>query len=103
MGKRPISEKTKAKRQVTQQHLRAQCPICASPTVRKVIPYMDWNDGHILVISDVPVRECREYGHQFLHAGVARKIERLFDLDRQHLLQPRKMMNTPVVELSMAA
>jgi len=75
------------------------CPICGSPSIRKTIAYMDWNDGHILVISNVPVRECREYGHQFLHASVGRKIERLFALDRQHVLQPREVIETPVVEL----
>ena len=75
------------------------CPICGSPVTIKRIDYVDWSDGHILVIRDVPVRECRDFGHQFMAAGVAKKIEHLFDLDRQGILLPREVLATPVVKL----
>ncbi len=60
---------------MSQTHL---CPICGASTVIKQIDYIDWSNGHILVIREVPVRECRDFGHQFMAASVAKKIESLF-------------------------
>ncbi len=75
------------------------CPICGSPTSTRRIEYLDWNNGHILVIRDVPVRECRDFGHQFMAADVAKKIEHLFNLDRQGALCPQEVLEAPVVTL----
>jgi len=60
---------------------------------------MDWSDGHILVIRDVPVRECHEFGHQFMAAEVAKKIEQLFSLDKKGILHHQEVLSTPVVSL----
>lgn len=105
MGTRPNSKKAeeRKKKVMPPRDQRSICPICGSPMLRKTIYYIDWNDGHVLVVSEVPVRECRKCGHQFLHAGVAKKIERLFELDRQHVLHPKEMIETPVVDLNMVA
>lgn len=75
------------------------CPICGSTTSLRQIDYVDWSDGHILVIRDVPVRECSDFGHQFLAASVAKKIEHFFELDRQGALHPKEIMSAPVVTL----
>jgi hypothetical protein len=45
-----------------------------------MIDYSDWSDGHLLVVRDVPVRECQAEGHRFFQARVARALERLFEL-----------------------
>jgi len=78
------------------------CAICGSRLEPKTIDYIDRNDGHFLIVRDVPVVECAENGHQFFHASVAHKIERLFEQDRQHTLTPVEVVEVPVVELSMA-
>ena len=57
------------------------CPICGSTLVEKVIDYSDWNDGHLLVVRMVPVRECEAMGHRFFHAKVARSLEKIFQSD----------------------
>ena len=41
------------------------CPICGSKMTDKIIDYSDWSDGHLLVVRDVPVRECQAGGHRF--------------------------------------
>lgn len=78
------------------------CPICGSSVVEKKIQYIDQNEGHFLIVEDVPVEECTENGHQFFHASVAKKIEQLFDLERQRALIPKSTIAVPVVELGMA-
>ena len=79
------------------------CAICGSRLVIKTIEYIDRANDHYLIVRDVPVQECVENGHQFMHASVAKKIERLFELDRQKMLKPTDTMTIPVVELDMAA
>ena len=78
------------------------CAICGSRLVKKTIDYIDRSNGHYLLVRDVPVRECVENGHQFLHASIAKKIERLFELDREHALAAKETIIVPVVELDMA-
>jgi YgiT-type zinc finger domain-containing protein len=81
---------------------RHMCPICGSEMTDKTIDYSDWSDGHLLVVRDVPVRECQAEGWRFFQARVARALERLFELDRQHKLEPIETMDVPVVKLSLA-
>ena len=40
--------------------------------------------------------------NRFFQARVARALERLFELDRQHKLEPVETMEVPVVKLSLA-
>jgi len=75
------------------------CPICGSPMTHERIDYIDKNDENYLIIRDVPVQECIENGHQFFPAAIAKEIERLFELDRNHALQPKEIVRVPVVEL----
>ena len=77
------------------------CPICGSEIVEKVIDYSDWNDGHLLVVREVPVRECITNGHRFFQAKVARSLERLFEADSQGQLTPIEIMEVPVVKLDL--
>jgi YgiT-type zinc finger domain-containing protein len=79
------------------------CPICGSEMTDKTIDYSGWNDGHLLVVRDVPVRECQAEGHRFFQARVARALERLFELDRQHKLEPVETMEVPVFKLDLVA
>jgi YgiT-type zinc finger domain-containing protein len=75
------------------------CPICGSKMTDKMIDYSDWSDGHLLVVRDVPVRECQAEGHRLFQARVARALERLFKLDRQRKLELIETMEVPVVKL----
>jgi len=79
------------------------CAVCGSRIVIKTIDYIDRNEGHFLIVRNVPVQECVENGHQFFHASIAKEIERLFALDRQHALKPKEILSVPVVELGMVA
>jgi YgiT-type zinc finger domain-containing protein len=78
------------------------CTICGSQLIEKTVDYIDRSNGHFLIVRDVPVKECVDNGHQFFHASVAKKIERLFELDRQNALSPKEVVSVPVVELDMA-
>lgn len=79
------------------------CAVCGSQMLNKTIDYIDNNEDHFLIVRDVPVQECVENGHQFMHASVAKEIERLFALDRQHALTPKEILSVPVVELGTVA
>ena len=81
------------------QNEETVCPICGSALIEKVIDYSDWNDGHLLVVRRVPVRECEATGHRFFQVKVARSLEKVFQADRAGQLQPTEIMQVPVVEL----
>ena len=74
------------------------CAICGGQLVSKKIDYIDQHGGNLVVIRDVPVRECVENGHQFLHASSAKKIEQLLELDRERALIPTETLTVPVIE-----
>ncbi|MCK6629647.1 MAG: YgiT-type zinc finger protein [Anaerolineae bacterium] len=78
------------------------CPICGSQIIEKIINYSDWNEGHLLIVREVPVRECEVNGHRFFNAKVARSLEQLFEADRQGRLKPVEIMEVPVVKLDLA-
>jgi YgiT-type zinc finger domain-containing protein len=78
------------------------CPLCGSEMTDRIIDYSDLSDGHLLVVRDVPVRECQAEGRRFFQARGARALERLFELDRQHKLEPVETREVPVVNLSLA-
>jgi len=77
------------------------CPLCGSEMIDKIIDYSDWSDGHLLVVRDVPVRECQAGRHRFFLARVARALERLFELDRRRKLEPIETIKVPVVKLEL--
>ena len=77
------------------------CSICGTPLVDRTIDYIDKNNDHYLIVRDVTVQECQN-GHQFFHASIAKKIEKLFEMERQHLLHPKTTISVPVVELDAA-
>jgi len=78
------------------------CPVCGSKLVEKVIDYSDWNNSRLLVIREVPVRECEANGHRFFQAKFARSLERLFGAEKQEQLKPVAVMEVPVFRLEMA-
>ena len=78
------------------------CAICGSRLVSKYIEYIDSTDGQFLIVRNVPVQECVQNGHQFMDATTAKEIEKLFALERVHLLKPEKIIPVPVVELGIA-
>jgi YgiT-type zinc finger domain-containing protein len=78
------------------------CPICGSKITEKIIDYSDWSNGHLLVVRDVPVREC-QLGHRFFQVRVARALERIFDRANKNQLSPVEVMEVPVVRLDLAA
>ncbi|MEA3349069.1 MAG: type II toxin-antitoxin system MqsA family antitoxin [Chloroflexota bacterium] len=76
------------------------CPICGSEMTSRLIDYMDWSEGHVLVIREVPVQECRDFGHQFMSADTAKEIELLFERDQKGTLKPQEILSTPVLSLN---
>lgn len=78
------------------------CAICGSALIVKRIDYIDSNDGQFLIVRNVPIQECVESGHQFMDVAAAKEIEKIFELDRLHLLKPEQTISVPVVELEMA-
>ena len=75
------------------------CPICGSKANQRLIDYVDWSGEHVLIVREVPVRECSDFGRQFMDANVAKEIEKLFSLDQQGTLRPQEILSTPVVKL----
>ena len=78
---------------------QSNCAICGNQLIEKEIEYSDWNDGHIIVVQGVTVRECKN-GHRFFHADVARSLERLFAAEQRKQIEPVEIINVPVFQLA---
>ena len=78
------------------------CSICGSELIDLLIDYSDWHSGHLIVVRDVPVRECTENGHRFFRAKVVRSLEKLFQAEQQEELTPVEIMEVPVFILEPA-
>lgn len=93
------SVSTKVKTMKNEQN---NCPICGSELCEKVIDYSDWHNKHLVVVRDVPVRECETNGHRFFQARVARSLEKLFAAEKQAKVKPVEVMQVPVFKLEVA-
>jgi YgiT-type zinc finger domain-containing protein len=78
---------------------QAICSICGSNLIDKMIDYSDWNNGRLIIVRGVPVRECEANGHRFFRAKVARSLEQLFKAEQQKELAPVEIMEVPVFRL----
>jgi len=80
----------------------AQCPRCRHDLAETLIQYVTWHNGHIVIISDVPVFRCRAHGHEYMLEKTLDQIEQLFNLEKTRKLQPAEMIPVPVFKLEMA-
>jgi hypothetical protein len=76
------------------------CPRCQQPLAQKVIKYVSWHAGRLLVIRDVSVLQCRNR-HEYILEGTLDLIEQLFALEARHTLQPAEMLQVPVFTIEM--
>lgn len=67
-----------------------------------IIDYSDWSSGHLIVVRDVPIRECEDNGHRFFQAKIARSLEKLLEAERQEEIVPIEIMEVPVFKLPVA-
>jgi YgiT-type zinc finger domain-containing protein len=77
------------------------CPRCQGGLDDSVIEYVVWNNGHLLVIRDVPALRCRANGHEYILEKVLDQVEHLLDLEKTQKLQPTEVMRVPVFSLKM--
>jgi hypothetical protein len=84
-------------------HQPEHCPRCQSAFDDVVIEYVTLDNGHLLVIRDVPAVRCRANGHEYILEKTLDQIERLLKLEQEEALQPSEMLNVPVFSLRMAA
>ncbi|MCA9997349.1 MAG: YgiT-type zinc finger protein [Anaerolineales bacterium] len=78
------------------------CSICDSPLMDIIIDYSDWSGGHLIVVRDVPIRECEDNGHRFFQAKIARSLEKLLEAEKQEEIVPIEIMEVPVFKLPVA-
>ena len=84
-------------------HRPKYCPRCQHDLHDTVIEYVARNNGHLLVIRDVPALRCRANGHEYILEKTLDDVERLLDLEKARELQPSEMIQVPVFSLKMTA
>jgi len=80
----------------------AHCPRCQSELEDKIIQYVTLQNGHLVVIRDVPALRCQVNGHEYMLEKILDQIEQLLKLEKTQKLQPSETMNVPVFKLEMA-
>lgn len=83
-------------------HRPEHCPRCHQVLENIVIEYVVWNNGHLVVIRDVPVLQCRAGEHKYILEKTYDHIERLLDCETTQELQPTETIQVPVFSLKMA-
>ena len=84
-------------------HRPEYCPRCQHELDDTVIEYVARNNGHFLVIRDVPALRCRANGHEYILEETLDDVERLLDLEKARELQPSETIQVPVFSLKMTA
>ena len=84
-------------------HRPEHCPRCRQDLDDVVIESVVWNNGHLLVVRDVPALRCRANGHEYILEETLDRIERLLDLEQTQKLQPAETIQVPVFSLKMPA
>lgn len=82
-------------------HQPEHCPRCHQSLEHIVIEYIAWNSGHLVVIRDVPVLQCRVNKHTYILEKTYDHIEHLLELETTQELQPTETIQTPVFSLKM--
>jgi hypothetical protein len=77
-------------------HQPKLCPRCQQELDNIVIEYVARNNGHFIVIRDVPALRCRTNGHEYILEETLDRVERLLDLEKTQNLQPTEMLQVPV-------
>ncbi len=84
-------------------HRPEYCPRCQHDLDDTVIEHVAWNNGHLLVIRDVPALRCRANGHEYILEETLDDVEQLLDLERTRKLRPSETIQVPVFSLKMTA
>jgi len=84
-------------------HRPEYCPRCQHDLDDTVIEYVARNNGHLLVIRDVPALRCRANGHEYILEKTLDDVERLLALEKTRKLQPSETIQVPVFSLKMTA
>ncbi len=69
-------------------HRPEHCPRCQCDLDDVVIEYVTGDNGHPLVIRDVPALRCRVSGHEYILEKTLGDVERLLGLEKTLKLQP---------------
>lgn len=83
-------------------HRPEYCPRCRQVLENIVIEYVVWNNGHLVVIRDVPALQCRVGEHKYLLEKTYGHIERLLNREITQELQPTETLQVPVFSLKIA-
>lgn len=79
-----------------------QCPRCQSELNDKIIQYVTLQNGHLVVVREVPVLQCRVNGHEYMLEKTLDQVEQILKLEQTQKIQPSETMNVPVFTLGMA-
>jgi hypothetical protein len=81
----------------------AQCPRCHHDLEETIIQYVTFDNGHLVIIRDVPVLRCQANGHEYMLEKTLDQVEQLLNLEKTQKLRPDEMLHVPVFKLGMAA
>jgi YgiT-type zinc finger domain-containing protein len=84
-------------------HRPEHCPRCQSGLDEIIIEYVTRENGHFVVVRDVPTLRCQKSGHEYLLEDTLDGVETLLDRLKTEKLQPTETIQVPVFSLEMSA
>ncbi len=77
------------------------CSFCGNKNFKeKRVQYIYKNDGHFLIVDNVPCEECEYCGEQYFEAKVLKKIEKDFIDIYSNKKKLKKHIEVPVEEFA---
>jgi len=52
-----------------------QCSVCHSQTVHQLVTYIQWYEGKLVLVENVPAEICPNCGEQYFSPEVADKVQ----------------------------
>ena len=79
--------------------MKKACNFCGNKNFTdKNVQYIYKNNGHFLVVNNVPCEECDYCGEQYYHTKVLKKIENDFQKIHSAKKKVKKQVKVPVEE-----
>ena len=73
-------------------HTYSDCYFCGGEVEEQLMSREIWHDGVLFIVEDVPTGVCIQCGEKFIHADVAKSLDRILEGNAS----PQKVIRVPV-------
>ena len=73
-------------------HTYSDCYFCGGKVEEQLLPREIWHEDQLFIIEDVPTGVCAQCGEKFIHASLAKSLDKIL----AGKTSPQKTIRVPV-------